>query len=388
VPTARSWTDAPARHVTEARRAVADVGHLLRFRAGSVRRPLALALGLTLFTVLTLSAAVVPGLLPGAGSDDGRARDVLVLLPTSFAAVVVIALVSAVASGGGRELIARDPAAVHPVSPTTDHLGALLLAPLNVAWLLQAWGLLGATAFAVGWPRLAAAQVGVVLWLALATAVAQVVAWALEGVRRSWHGDAALRVATAACLASAIALQLADELVPLLDRLPTLEVVLRIAFGFSWDWAVAVAALLVALLAAVALGAVPAHVVARRVPREEVRAESGVRRWRPAPRSDVTALLRVDRASVWRAVPIRRGIAVLAIGLAGYQLYRRQVRLAVGILVAAAVLLAVYASIDRVPGDFTNITPYVITLLVLAFASQRLRMPAADGQVYRKGSAG
>ena len=54
-------------------------------------------------------------------------------------------------------------------------LGALLLAPLNVAWLLQAWGLLGATAFAVGWPRLAAAQVGVVLWLALATAVAQVV---------------------------------------------------------------------------------------------------------------------------------------------------------------------------------------------------------------------
>jgi simple sugar transport system permease protein len=33
-------------------------------------------------------------------------------------------------------------------------------------------------------------------------------------------------------------------------------------------------------------------------------------------------------------------------------------------------------------------TPYVITLLVLAFASQRLRMPAADGAVYRKGSAG
>ena len=26
-----------------------------------------------------------------------------------------------------------------------------------------------------------------------------------------------------------------------------------------------------------------------------------------------------------------------------------------------------------------------MTLLVLAFASQRLRMPAADGQVYRKG---
>jgi general nucleoside transport system permease protein len=33
-------------------------------------------------------------------------------------------------------------------------------------------------------------------------------------------------------------------------------------------------------------------------------------------------------------------------------------------------------------------TPYVATLLVLSLATQRLRMPAADGQVYRKGSAG
>uniref|UniRef100_UPI00262291CD ABC transporter permease n=1 Tax=uncultured Nocardioides sp. TaxID=198441 RepID=UPI00262291CD len=80
--------------------------------------------------------------------------------------------------------------------------------------------------------------------------------------------------------------------------------------------------------------------------------------------------------------------AVLAVGLAGYQLWRKQVRLAVGILVAAAALITVYAAIDVVPGDFVNITPYVVTLLVLAFASQRLRMPAADGQIYRRGSAG
>jgi general nucleoside transport system permease protein len=32
-------------------------------------------------------------------------------------------------------------------------------------------------------------------------------------------------------------------------------------------------------------------------------------------------------------------------------------------------------------------TPYIVTLLVLAFASQRLRMPAADGLVWRKGDA-
>ena len=36
-----------------------------------------------------------------------------------------------------------------PISPTTDHLGGLLLAPLNVAWIVQSWALVAATSFAV-----------------------------------------------------------------------------------------------------------------------------------------------------------------------------------------------------------------------------------------------
>ena len=47
-----------------------------------------------------------------------------------------------------------------------------------------------------------------------------------------------------------------------------------------------------------------------------------------------------------------------------------------------------YLLTDVIPREFTQMAPYITTLLVLAFASQRLRMPAADGQVYRKGSAG
>ncbi|WP_332661943.1 ABC transporter permease [Aeromicrobium sp.] len=47
-----------------------------------------------------------------------------------------------------------------------------------------------------------------------------------------------------------------------------------------------------------------------------------------------------------------------------------------------------YALTDEVPRDLTSMTPYVVTLLVLAFFSQKLRMPKADGQIYRKGSAG
>ncbi|MEZ5193144.1 MAG: hypothetical protein R2734_11905 [Nocardioides sp.] len=33
-----------------------------------------------------------------------------------------------------------------------------------------------------------------------------------------------------------------------------------------------------------------------------------------APRSDLAALVRIDRGSVWRSVPMRRGMLVLAIG--------------------------------------------------------------------------
>jgi simple sugar transport system permease protein len=70
-------------------------------------------------------------------------------------------------------------------------------------------------------------------------------------------------------------------------------------------------------------------------------------------------------------------------------LTRRQDHFAAVLLVLVGLAFALlYFSIDEVPGDFTRMTPYLVTLLVLAFAAQRLRMPAADGQIYRKGTAG
>jgi simple sugar transport system permease protein len=56
--------------------------------------------------------------------------------------------------------------------------------------------------------------------------------------------------------------------------------------------------------------------------------------------------------------------------------------------VVGAAALTWFAMTDVVPGDFTTMTPYVTTLLVLALFSQRLRMPAADGQPYRRGQGG
>ena len=130
-------------------RAVADVGHLMRFRARRVRRGATHRWVMLAMLAGTLLVAVVPAFLPGAG-DGKRALSVLTLLPVAFAAFLAVAVISAVVSGGGRELLPRDQAAPYPISPTTDHLGALLLAPVNTAWLLQAWLLLGSAAYGVG----------------------------------------------------------------------------------------------------------------------------------------------------------------------------------------------------------------------------------------------
>jgi simple sugar transport system permease protein len=80
------------------------------------------------------------------------------------------------------------------------------------------------------------------------------------------------------------------------------------------------------------------------------------------------------------------GVALLAVAV--WQLVRGNRILGLGAAVFGGLALLYYFSVDRVPGDFTDMTPYVATLLVLALASQRLRPPAAIGQSYRRGEAG
>jgi len=54
-------------------------------------------------------------------------------------------------------------------------------------------------------------------------------------------------------------------------------------------------------------------------------------------------------------------------------------------LAAAGLTLWFYFAVDELPGQLVTMTPYIATILVMALASQRLRMPAADGIPYRRG---
>jgi len=79
------------------------------------------------------------------------------------------------------------------------------------------------------------------------------------------------------------------------------------------------------------------------------------------------------------------GATILAAALAVLWVARRQWRPAVVALVAGAVVYGLYQTIDTVPREFAAYAPQLVTLLVLAVASQRLRPPAAVGEEYRKG---
>jgi general nucleoside transport system permease protein len=94
--------------------------------------------------------------------------------------------------------------------------------------------------------------------------------------------------------------------------------------------------------------------------------------------------LRSGPASV-HALLLLLGLALVAIAV--WQVTRQRpvaaaVSMALGLLVVWYYLVT-----DAVPNEFTSLTPYVTTLLVLSLAAQRLRPPAAIGARYRRGEA-
>ena len=95
-----------------------------------------------------------------------------------------------------------------------------------------------------------------------------------------------------------------------------------------------------------------------------------------------------------QAMQLRSGDAVhalllvIVIGLVLFGLWllwRRRFSTALISLAVAGVIFLWYVTTDTLPDQVSYVTPYVATLLVLSLASQRLRMPAADGKPYIKG---
>jgi general nucleoside transport system permease protein len=87
-------------------------------------------------------------------------------------------------------------------------------------------------------------------------------------------------------------------------------------------------------------------------------------------------------------VPALFLVLAMALLVMGILALRKRHLIAGGISIACAILAAIgYVTIDELPQALTFITPHVITLIVLATASQRLRPPAFAGRPYREGES-
>jgi simple sugar transport system permease protein len=78
-------------------------------------------------------------------------------------------------------------------------------------------------------------------------------------------------------------------------------------------------------------------------------------------------------------------VGMLLAALAIRAVVQRRLRPAVLLAVASASVLWWYSVTEKVVSELPPITPHVATLLVLIFATNRLRMPAAIGLRYRRG---
>jgi len=327
--------------------AVADTAAVVRFRTSTLRgRQRRIArIGLGVVVLVVGGAAVLPAWLP---DGDPSRNDLAVLIPSFCLGVVVLATVAAATSGGGRQLLPHDEGIAYPLGPAVDHLGALVLAPLNIAWLLQATTLLGVVAYAFGpTPALVPIQAITLLWLLTATTIAQALSWAIEWVRRGPGGRWVVRALTLAGGGLLAWLAWSGRLGHALDRsrlTKWLLVAQLDANQHRWQhWAIAVAALIALTTIALAAGVLMAGRVAARMPRDQIRLESAYHRARRMQRSDLGAMLRMDHASVWRSVPLRRGVLTLgvlpgAVALAGDMTWP-SVALLPGLVCSGAALL-------------------------------------------------
>jgi simple sugar transport system permease protein len=80
-------------------------------------------------------------------------------------------------------------------------------------------------------------------------------------------------------------------------------------------------------------------------------------------------------------------VAILLAVLAITQAIKGNVLQSVIAGVVAVASLVAFLTIDVLPPGIVSFTPHLTTLLVLSLASQRLRMPQADGLVYRRGES-
>jgi hypothetical protein len=293
---------------------LAQLAALLRLRWQMARTPgtrLGVALGAVLVGyLLTLAVG-------SASTADGPLLATVVqLAPTAYLGFGVLALLAPLTAGGGNEVVPPDQLAAYPVRPATQFLGGLVLAPVNLVWVVQLLALAALTGFLTLGGSLLRGALTTGAYVIALTVLGQAVAWTIVGLRQSRGGRRLVAATGLLALGSAIAVVRSGNGTALLDRSPTHRVVEGVVSGGAGvreGWLTVTGGLLLLALLGLLLGArACAWALSRPADLAAYRRGGRVRR-RAARSGPLRELVAVDRASVWRAPPLRRGGLVLVV---------------------------------------------------------------------------
>lgn len=295
----------------------AQLRALLRLRWQMIRST-PLRWGIVVVTVLPV-ALVVLGLLGVQAAPDDQRLNLALATPSFYVGFMVLAMLAPLVSGGGYELFPADQLAAYPVRPATAFRSTLVLAPVNLAWMVNMVALFIVTGYAVGDLVLiptARALVVVAAFIGLATIVGHVVGWLVMGIRQDRRGRWITNTAGVAVLFGAFLIFWTDNVITLLDRSPTAKVIGAAFDGYEGNytgWLQVLAALVLPALLLLKVGdAVTAWTLRRPGDHtDRTSAQSFTRRRQKS--THLLALVAIDHASVWRSTPLRRGVLVLTL---------------------------------------------------------------------------
>ncbi len=252
----------------------------------------------------------------GAALDVVSLATALELAPAGYLGFGALAVLSPLAAGGGAAVVPDDQLVSFPVRPGTSFVTGLLLAPLNLVWLLQLVGLAALTSCLVLDGSLVRGGATTLAYVVAATVLGQAVAWVVVGLRRTAGGRRAV-AATGALLLGACVLGvragLAGEVLAHSPSSRVVDGVIAGGDGHLGRWGAVTGVLLLVVALGLVAGSRACRWALRRPGDAGAHRLTGPLRRRSARSGPLQQLVALDRASVWRTPALRRGTLVLAL---------------------------------------------------------------------------
>ena len=252
----------------------------------------------------------------GDALDGPTLATAVELAPAAYLGFGALAVIAPLTAGGGNEVVPPDQLTPFPVRPTTQFFGGLVLAPLNLVWVVQLLALAALTAYLTIDGSLLRGGVTTASYVIALTVFGQALAWAVVGARQTQRGRRVVGAAGIVMLLASVLVVRAGSGDTVLDRSPTRSVVAGVIAGGDGSllrWGVTTGVLILLVAVGLALGARTCSWALRRPGDYGMSRHTEPVRRRPAKAGALRELVAVNRASVWRAPALRRGGLVLAI---------------------------------------------------------------------------